>query len=241
MDQKLLSIGKTAKLLGVSIQTLRRWDQNKKLPSFRPSPSSKRYYRQEDIELFINDAAAIAKKWACTPTATKPASDYYCETRDIFEARLVRLQNELGKIAKLKNLFALIAAISGEIGNNSFDHNLGLWPDTPGIFFAYDLTRKKIILADRGQGILRTLKRVKPSLQNYEQALKVAFSEVISGRAPEARGNGLKFVKKVITENPLTLWFQSGDASLFLEKNTKKLEITKAFPDFHGCMAVIHF
>lgn len=37
MDNKLLPIGKTAKLLGVSIDTLRRWDKSGKFFSVRIS------------------------------------------------------------------------------------------------------------------------------------------------------------------------------------------------------------
>ena len=241
MNTKLLSIGETAKLLGVSIQTLRRWDQNGKFHSFRPSPTSNRYYRQEDIELFINDIVVVAKKWAKDELPTTPKSDYYCATRDVFEGRLIRLQNELGRTPGLQNIFQLIVSVVGEIGNNSFDHNLGIWPDTPGIFFGYDPPRKKIVLADRGQGVLQSLKRVKTSLKTHEEALIVAFSEVISGRAPEARGNGLKFVKKVITENPMTLLFQSGNAELFLQQNEKELNTVVTSSAFHGCIAIIHY
>ncbi|MEK7470447.1 MAG: MerR family DNA-binding transcriptional regulator [Patescibacteria group bacterium] len=35
MPNKLISIGKAAKLLGVSIDTLRRWDLARRLPSIR--------------------------------------------------------------------------------------------------------------------------------------------------------------------------------------------------------------
>ena len=241
MEQKLLSIGKAAKFLGVSIQTLRRWDAAGKLKSFRPAPTSNRYYRREDIELFINDVAAAGKNWAKNKIAANPKGEYFCETKDVFEGRLVRLQNELAKKSELLHLFPLIISAAGEIGNNSFDHNLGAWPDIPGIFFGYDLERKKIVLADRGQGVLHTLKRVRPSLKNHKEAIEVAFSEVISGRAPEARGNGLKFVKKIITENPMTLLFQSGDAELLLGKGDTKLRISAAAPDFHGCSAIITY
>jgi hypothetical protein len=241
MDNKLLSIGQTAKLLGASIDTLRRWDKSGKLKPFRPSQSTHRYYKTADLDLFLNDLEIITKGWATTENPYNPPEDYYCQSRDIFEGRLIKLQNILAKDLTLQKIFSLIVSIAGEIGNNSFDHNLGAWPDIPGIFFGYDLPRKKIVLADRGQGILKTLQRVRASLQKDEEALKVAFSEILSGRAPEARGNGLKFVKKVITENPLTLLFQSGNAELFIQEHEKKLE-TKILPaSFHGCIAIINY
>jgi len=66
------------------------------------------------------------------------SSDHYCQTRDIFQARLERMQKDLLGSGKMKedNIY-IISAIAGEIGNNSFDHNLGNWPDVPGVFFAY--------------------------------------------------------------------------------------------------------
>lgn len=239
---RLLSIGKAAKLLGVSIQTLRRWDKSGKLLSFRPTSAGNRYYRREDIELFINDISILGKNWAQNTIPAEPPRDYFCETRDIFEARLVRLQNQLAKTTGIENIFPLIISVAGEIGNNSFDHNLGAWPDIPGVFFGYDTGRRKIILADRGQGVLITLKRVKPALKTDEEALRVAFHEIISGRAPEARGNGLKFVRKVVIENPgMALLFQSGGAELFLGQNGEKFTTKIISSGFHGCFAVLYY
>lgn len=241
MEPKLLSIGDAAKFLGVTIQTLRRWDKSGKLPSFRPSPSSHRYYKKEDLYLFINDIRILAKSWAINETPSVPQNEYYCPSSDIFQARLIKMQNELGKIQTIEKIFSLIVSITGEIGNNSFDHNLGIWPDISGIFFGYDINKRLIVLADRGQGILATLKRVKPELDNNEDALKVAFTEIISGRAPESRGNGLKFVRNVIMDNPISLIFQTGEAELYLEKEKRDLDIKKTDLQFHGCIAIINF
>jgi len=132
-------------------------------------------------------------------------------------------------------------AVAGEIGNNSFDHNLGNWPDVPGIFFAYDTQKKVVMLADRGLGILATLKRVKPELNNDKKALEVAFTEILSGRAPESRGNGLKFVRKVVSENPIGLLFQTGDAELILAKDSADLNIGSITSPFRGCLALVTF
>ena len=62
------------------------------------------------------------------------------------------------------------------------------------------MRNRKIVLADRGQGILTTLKRVRPELINSSEAMRLAFTETISGRYPETRGNGLKFVRSIIVE-----------------------------------------
>ena len=144
MDKELLSIGETAKMLGVSIDTLRRWDKNGKLSSFRPVPTNNRYYRRKSIEMFLEDLAALGCQWAMSELAVLPPKDYYCETSDVFKVRLERLSGELMRAKDLINIFPLLIAVAGEIGNNSFDHNLGDWSDIKGVFFGYDLVSRKI-------------------------------------------------------------------------------------------------
>jgi len=185
----------------------------------------------------------LAKNWA---VFGKEFSDqFYCQNSGIFQARLVKMEALMLKDKSAKNLYSLLTSMAGEMGNNSYDHNLGQWPDTPGIFFGYDLGKKQIILADRGIGILETLKRVRPELKNHEEALKMAFTEIISGREPEARGNGLKYVRKVVSEinklTPLTLYFQSGSAVLNLKYGDLALDISESDFLFHGCLALISF
>jgi len=183
----------------------------------------------------------LARKW--TVDNGDVPEDYYCPNSAVFQTRLIKMQTELGqtKDEVLKKIFPLIVAVAGEIGNNSFDHNLGNWPDTPGVFFAYDLKERTIVLADRGQGILTTLKRAIPGLKNDSEALKAAFTEIISGRAPEARGNGLKFVREVIIKNRMRLNFQTGNAYLELKLNNPNLLINNSEASFRGCLASIKF
>ncbi|OGD05726.1 hypothetical protein A2379_00635 [Candidatus Amesbacteria bacterium RIFOXYB1_FULL_47_13] len=182
----------------------------------------------------------LVEQWASAETGITPEQDVYCQTRDIFQARLEKLQSSLQR-AVPSSATSLLSAIAGEIGNNSFDHNLGNWPDITGIYFSYDLGNRVIVLADRGQGILATLKRVRPALTNDGDALKVAFTETISGRFPEARGNGLKFVRDVIVGNPFTLDFETGNAHLFLKENDKEIIIASAEKHIRGCLAIIRF
>jgi hypothetical protein len=249
MDNKLLSIGETAKILGVSIDTLRRWSEEGIINSFRPTPTSKRYFRGEDIDRFLGrgeqfyggDLVNLAKNWAQSLSPTVPRSSLYCQTSDVFNARLQRLELELARIPELKDIFPLVIAVIGEIGNNSFNHNIGNWPDIQGTFFGYDIQRRQAVLADRGRGIFATLKRVLPNLKDDKEALRVAFTEYISGRAPEDRGNGLKFVKDVIVANPLRLQFYTGNVTLELRQNLSDLDIMKAEPPFHGCIALLDY
>lgn len=138
-----------------------------------------------------------AKRWHAS--RTKPAespSDFVCETRDVFSARLGRLSS----LGMSETNLALTIAVAAEIGNNCFDHNLGQWRDVPGCWFETQVTggRLWICVADRGQGVLRSLSRADPRLVDEQAALVTAFEKTISGRAPEQRGNGLKFVTNVV-------------------------------------------
>lgn len=226
-------------MLGVSIDTLRRWDKSGKLIPAKTSKAGYRLYYKSQIGLFINDLFGLAKDWVLKQTEI--LAQLYCSNSAVFQTRLTRIQDLLMGVGELSQIFPLIVAITGEIGNNSFDHNLGNWPDTPGIFFGYDIQKRNIVLADRGLGILTTLKRVKPTLNTDEEALKVAFTEVISGRSPENRGNGLKFVRKIVSENPIGLVFQTGSAELILAKDSNELNIRSSPEPFRGCLAFITF
>lgn len=239
MNRKLLTIREAAEFLGVSIDTLRRWDKSGKLVALRKERGIHRYYAKEDLELFSNDLLKLAKNWALS--GGDMPSEFYCQHSAVFQARLFGMQEALILSKKVKEIFPLIVAIAGEIGNNSYDHNLGNWPDVPGVFFGYDINKGTIVLADRGLGILKTLRRVKQTLGNHQDALLVAFTETISGRAPENRGNGLKFVRKVIAENPIDLFFQSGDAELRMSGNNPELPIEKSEIVIQGCLAIIKF
>jgi len=242
MTNKDLNIGEAAGYLGISIDTLRRWDKSGKLPA-RRSGGGHRYYSQTDLELFKEDTLALATKWILGP-AKEPENSFYCPTSSEFKGRLSKLQSALEKLQDIKEYYPLIVALVGEIGNNSFDHNLGNWLDISGIFFSYDINKRQIALADRGQGILRTLKRVRPNIKNDEDALHIAFTEVISGRAPEARGNGLKFVLEVVLNRNIELEFYSGDAKASVKNDdmkAKKMVISKTDLYYSGCLALIKF
>ena len=53
-NESLLGIKETAKILGVTQQTLRNWDKWGKLKSVR-TPTNRRKYRIEDIDNIINN------------------------------------------------------------------------------------------------------------------------------------------------------------------------------------------
>ena len=243
---KLIAIGEVARKMNKSIDTLRRWDKSGRFKAIRKS--GKRFYVESEVDDFVkkedilsSNLFKIAQDWVSDITPAEPEEPFYCSNSLVFQSRVMKFEKNLSQIVELKNIFPLISAIVGEIGNNSFDHNLGNWTDVPGIFFGYDLEKREVVLADRGQGILQTLKRVRPELDSDEQALRVAFSEIISGRAPEARGNGLKFVKNIVIGNDMKLLFKTGSARLDLKKADVNLDIKKEDEHVQGCIVLINF
>lgn len=241
---KELDINDIADVLGVTPTTLRRWDANGLFPAQRESSTSHRFYYEADLENFLREnykyLNSVATRWAYAPASKigYVPPRFYCSDSSIFKARLSRLESELQLDPALKDSFSLVTSLVAEIGNNSFDHNIGNWPDMPGIFFGYDLSKRKIILADRGRGVLATLKSVRSSLSNDKDALNVAFTEVVSGRSLEARGNGLKYVKKVVTEYAMSLWFESGEAAAIIDNH---LDIVHVGHNFKGCFVILDY
>ncbi|MFH0955961.1 MAG: helix-turn-helix domain-containing protein [Candidatus Falkowbacteria bacterium] len=242
-NKELITINQASQILGVSLDTLRRWDKNGKLPAIRFKSSGHRYYDKNLlVELMPKlDIFKLALKWASGKTAVEPLSDFYCPNSSIFQARLSRLESELIKSGILQDKFSLLTAITGEIGNNAYDHNLGNWSDIPGVFFIYNINKRQVAIADRGQGVLATLRKVRPDLANDQDALMTAFTEIISARAPESRGNGLKFVRKIVADNKYDFLFKSGRAELRINKKNQGISITKAKIPIDGCLALIKF
>lgn len=239
MDEKLLTIGQAAEILGVSIDTLRRWDESRKLVAIKKDGGTHRYYREKDLEIFASDLMKFATEWI--QDGIEFPGTFYCPTSSTFNARLTKMEYALMQKPGFEKLYSLITLVTGEIGDNSFAHNLGKWPDTSGIFFGYDLTKRIIVLADRGLGILETLRQVRPELPSHVAAVEVAFTEFISGRAPEKRGNGLKLVREVVIEQPIDLLYISGDAEIRLQGSSKIFKVTRGQRIIRGCLAKIEF
>lgn len=241
MSNNLIPIKEAASMLGVSIDTLRRWEEEGKIKSIRFTERGHRYYNIDLIQVMLSDLFKAAKDWVLSPESFEPK--FYCPDTTSFQTRLNRMEAEMQNIPEFNEEFSLVTSMVGEIGNNSFDHNLGAWPDVRGIFFAYDLNKRQVVLADRGQGILTTLKRVRPDLSSNKEALRVAFTEKISGRAPENRGNGLKYVRLVISQLaesiPTRLYFQTGDAAVAIKRGDKDFQMFDSDYAFRGCLVLI--
>ena len=83
--------------------------------------------------------------------------------------------------------------------------------------------------------------KVRPKLRSHVAAVEVAFTEFISGRAPEKRGNGLKLVREVVTEHPINLFYTSGDAEVRMKGADKTFRVTRGQRIVRGCLAKIDF
>lgn len=146
-------------------------------------------------------------------------------TRDVFKARWSHMDQLCLNFWQEPNEVALFSAVIGELGNNCFDHNLGQWRDAAGCWFQHDIQKKSawVVVADRGQGVLSSLRQTLPTLRDDQMALNTAFEKKISGRSPEHRGNGLKFVRNIINRSPQSgLVCLSGNGEILLGKLSLK-------------------
>lgn len=242
MSDKKVRISEAAKILGVSSQTLRNWENTGKLRAER-SVGNQRYYLLEDLKKFAVDTRALGLVWATSAIPPELPSEYYCERPDRFTSRVARMGIELQRNQLFsEELASLITLVVGEVGDNSFAHNIGNWPDVPGVFYAYDLKKRIIVMADRGRGVKTTLRQVRPNLATDVDALKVAFNEVVSGRNPEKRGNGLKVVRNVVESREIGLLFRSGIGVANVSvKKPESLRIDMADQNIRGTYSVILF
>lgn len=241
LTNKLVSIKKAAKYLGVAETTLRRWHNDGTFTATFVSPGGHRYYSLSDLDRKTKGIFRVAQEWVSAEQPYPPEHDFYCSTSDRFKTRHERMAHEIDAHPAWQKFGSLISSAAGEIGNNSFDHNLGNWPDVPGAFFAYDLGKRIIVLADRGVGVLATLSFIRPELQTDAAALRVAFTEIITSRVSEHRGNGLKYVRDALTLAGAEVLFQSGDSVLGIKKGEPELKIQKADTSIRGSLSLIKF
>lgn len=242
MEEKTVRIGEAASMFGVTAQTLRNWERSGKLRPAR-TRGGQRTYVVADLKRHLVDLPVLGWAWAASAQAPELPSDDYSERQDRFTSRLVKMgvvfQQTFGTEAE--DIISLLTLVAGEIGDNSFAHNAGNWPDVPGIFYAYDATKRIIVLADRGRGVRATLQRVRPTIASDTEALRIAFTEVISGRDPEKRGNGLKVIREVAEKTAIGLTFRSGLGIVRIPKEPGKMEITQAKENVRGVYAVMTF
>lgn len=150
--------------------------------------------------------------------------------KDIFDARL--------QAYNLKTQEWLLGAVIGEIGFNTFDHNFSFSSsEKKGLYCDFEYDLNTILMFDFGCGIKNSLSKVKKNIKSDFEALKIAFTQIISGRAPEQRGNGLKFVLNSVVENQWNMYFQSGDAYCIIDKSGYSFE--NAMQNYNGCFCIL--
>lgn len=155
----------------------------------------------------------------------------WCSTRDVLQARIDSYAMETEKY--------LGAAVIGEIGNNTFDHNWDFSEGYPrGTYLKFERQQDMVILADFGRGIRQSLKAVFDA-EDDVKAVKVAFTQQLSGRAPEQRGNGLKFVLESIVEKKWSMYYQSGIGCCIVDKGN--VIFTTGNLKVVGCLAILAF
>ena len=143
MEEELLTISQASEYLGVSLNTLRRWDENGKLVAIRKNGGTHRYFLLKDLEVFSSDLIKLASDWV--HSNTEFPGTFHCHTSSVFQGRITKMEHSLMVEPGFEKLYSLIVAITGEIGDNSFAHNLGNWPDAQGIFFGYDISKRIIV------------------------------------------------------------------------------------------------
>jgi hypothetical protein len=157
--------------------------------------------------------------------------DYFCLSRDIFQARVDSYVLRTNKY--------LESAVIGEIGNNTFDHNWDFLPEhVRGTYFNSELREGMVVLADFGRGIRASLKSVF-NAKSDQEAVEIAFTKQLSGRAPEQRGNGLKFVADSFKTKNWSLYFQSGGGCCIIKRGSLSFCTTNFV--FQGCLAILYF
>ena len=108
MNKELLTISEAAEFLGISIDTLRRWDKSGKLVATRKEGGTHRYYTKNDLEVFSSDLLKLANNWAIFGKGIP--EDFYSPDRDIFQARLLRMQDELLASGKDRGFVSFIGS-----------------------------------------------------------------------------------------------------------------------------------
>ena len=168
----------------------------------------------------------------CIEMLSHHDSEHFAKTRDVFSARLDSYIAKTGKY--------LEAAAIGELGNNAFDHNFNFNQTFErGVYFDTQFLGGYTVIADFGRGLLDSLRRVKPQLKNDEEAMRTAFLERISGRFPEQRGNGLKFVLETAVANKWSIFYKSGTANVNFSDGTYTFGSCRQ--PYQGCLVIIHF
>src|SRR3989338_9465509 len=109
MEEKLIKISEAAEILGVSVDTLRRWDESGKLTAIKKEGGTHRYYREKEIEIFASDLFKFAFDWI--NEGVKFPGTFYCPTSAVFQARLIKMERLLMEKPGFEKLYSLIVLV----------------------------------------------------------------------------------------------------------------------------------
>ena len=150
--------------------------------------------------------------------------------RDDFNARLTKIRLMFKNFGMSNDDDINRATVLvGELGNNVFDHNEGLWPtDIRGAIIIgqnYPQLKKiEVVIADPGVGFKRSLQLRDPNLTDIN-AIKLGLRG-ITGRIGEKRGNGLKLVQNwTINKFNGIVRIHSGNGLVIIDKNGEQSRI----------------
>lgn len=178
----------------------------------------------------MSDILLLAEKVLSKISLIKENEENWASYKDIFEARL--------QAFNLQTEEWLLGAVIGEIGFNTFDHNFSFSSfEKKGLYCDFEYDLNTILMFDFGCGIKKSLSKVKVDLKSNMEALRIAFTQIISGRAPEQRGNGLKFVLNSVVQNQWDMYFQSGDAYCLIDKSG--YSFGSASQNYNGCFCIL--
>lgn len=111
----------------------------------------------------------------------------------------------------------------GELGNNVFDHNEGVWPTEirGAVILGQNYLQEKkveVVVTDPGIGFRQSLRTVDPNLTDIE-AIKLGL-EGCTGRIGEERGNGLRLIQDwVINKFDGVVRIHSGSGLVVVDEN----------------------
>jgi hypothetical protein len=157
------------------------------------------------------------QNWFNLGVETEFIAQNLSSTRADFNGRLSSYEGVLRQSLADDCLYLFISSI-GEVGNNCFDHNLGFWQNKPGCLFLRD--PKYCVVADRGQGIKSSIEKIVKL--NGRNSIEYVYNHIVSGRAPEKRGNGLKHVRRSLASCAISLSVYSGNEFFSLGGNGVK-------------------
>lgn len=240
----LLPMGEAAKLLDISLSTLRRLDKRGIIDSVRNVNWGKRYFFKADLLNLKYDGYKLAKEWVKPgfhPNPKKFKDFYYSSEASLSGQVFITTREMLRGIMSDDHISVIISAVM-ELVSNAFYHNQGQWPDIEGALYVFDRTGRRIIIADRGVGLLKNLKLVRKSLNSHAEALRLGFTEQISSRGAEGhRGYGLIHVRNCVERELERLVYQTGNARLEVRASDSNIYIDEVSNPIQGCLAIIEF